>query len=211
MFWIRFWNCFVKVTGCVVQFFAFRTKITYEDKNIQNRFIKGPAIIISNHTSVFDYAVYLFVFWSRTLRVQMAELLFDMKPLNILLKLLGGIKVDRNSHNFGFIEKSCDILKEGGVVGIFPESRIPLPDEKRPLEFKTSAAYIALRSEVPVIPAVTNGSYFNKKRARVLIGTPINVQDFTDETLSERENIQRVSDGLRARIAEMMEKQEKEV
>ena len=195
----------------MVQFFAFRTKITYEDKNIQNRFIKGPAIIISNHTSVFDYAVYLFVFWSRTLRVQMAELLFDMKPLNILLKLLGGIKVDRNSHNFGFIEKSCDILKEGGVVGIFPESRIPLPDEKRPLEFKTSAAYIALRSEVPVIPAVTNGSYFNKKRARVLIGTPINVQDFTDETLSERENIQRVSDGLRARIAEMMEKQEKEV
>ena len=58
---------------------------------------------------------------------------------------------------------------------------------------------------------MTNGSYFNKKRARVLIGTPINVQDFTDETLSERENIQRVSDGLRARIAEMMEKQEKEV
>ncbi len=205
MFWIRFWNWFVKITAWPLQFAVFRTKIYCEDKSVQGRYIKGPAVIISNHTSVFDYAVYIFVFWTRTLRVQMAEVLFEKKPLNVLLRLLGGIRVDRNTHDFGFVEKSCGILRKGGVVGIFPESRIPLPHETRPLEFKSSAAYTVLRSGVPVIPIVTNGSYFSKKRARVLIGTPVNVYDYTEESLSEKENIQRVSDGLRARIAAMME------
>ena len=205
MFWIRFWNWFVKITAWPLQFAVFRTRIYYENKKVQGRHIKGPAILISNHTSVFDYAVYLFVFPTRTLRVQMAEVLFEKKPLNILLKLLGGIRVDRNTHNFGFVEKSCEILKKGGVVGIFPESRIPLPTETRPLPFKTSAAFTALQSGVPGIPVVTNGSYFRKKRARVLLGTPMYAADFTDETLSEKENIQRVSDAFRERIAKMTE------
>ena len=206
MFWIHFWNNFVKITAWPVQFFCFRTKVHYEDRKVQGRRIHGPAIVISNHTSVFDYAVYLFVFWSRTLRVQMAELLFEKKPLGLLLKLLGGIRVDRNSFNFGFVDKSCGILEKGGVVGIFPESRIPRPGEKRPLPFKTSAAYTALRSGVPVIPVVTNGSYFVKKRAEVLIGIPMKADDFIDESLSERENIERVNEAFRNRIAEMTRK-----
>ena len=206
MFWIHFWNIFVKITAWPVQFFCFRTKVHYEDRKVQGRRIHGPAIVISNHTSVFDYAVYLFVFWSRTLRVQMAELLFEKKPLGLLLKLLGGIRVDRNSFNFGFVDKSCGILEKGGVVGIFPESRIPRPGEKRPLPFKTSAAYTALRSGVPVIPVVTNGSYFVKKRAEVLIGIPMKADDFIDESLSERENIERVNEAFRNRIAEMTRK-----
>ena len=210
MFWSCFWNWFTKITAWPAQFFCFRTKIHYEDRSVQGRMIKGPAIIISNHTSVFDYAVYLFVFWSRTLRVQMAELLFEKKPLGWLLRLLGGIRVDRNSFDFGFVEKSCRILKKGGVVGIFPESRIPRPEESRPLPFKTSAAFTALRAEVQVIPVVTNGSYFNfKKRAEVLIGKPMNVQEFLSDDCSEKENISRVNDAMRDRVIDLMKELEK--
>ena len=42
----------------------------YEDKKIQGRRIGGAAIVISNNSSIFDYAVFLFVFISRTLRYQ---------------------------------------------------------------------------------------------------------------------------------------------
>ena len=63
---IRFWNAFTKITAWPVQFFCFRTKVHYEDRSVQGRHIKGPAIIISNHTSVFDYAVYIFVFITRS-------------------------------------------------------------------------------------------------------------------------------------------------
>ena len=202
---VRFWNAFTKITAWPVQKLVFNTKIYYEDKCVQDRKIKGSAIIISNHTSVFDYAAFLFVFFRRTLRYQMAEVLFQKKLLGWFLKCLGGIYVDRSAHNFGFLAESERILEKGGVVGIFPESRLPLPGEERPIPFKPSAAYLALLSGVPVIPVYTNGAYFCRKRAAVIIGKPIDVRAMTDENLSENENIDLVSKKLREHVIKLGE------
>ena len=200
---IAAFNVFTKITAWPLQFLCFRTKVYYEDKSVQGRHIKGGAIIISNHTSIFDYAVYLFVFLTRTLRFQMAEVLFKKKGLSLLLRALGGVFVDRTGFDFGFVAKSQRIIEKGGVVGIFPESRLPLPDEERPLPFKTSAAYIALTTGAPIVPVVTNGSYFTKKRARVLIGKPVYAEGLTKPGASEKENLQAVSDALREKIIEL--------
>lgn len=200
---IKLFNAFVKITAWPVQFFCFRTKVYYEDKSVQSRGIKGKAVIISNHTSVFDYAVYLFVFFTRTLRVQMAEVLFNYKLLGLFLKMMGGIYVNRDTRNMSFVSKSVDILDKGGVVGIFPESRLPLKGETKPLEFKTSAAFIALSAGAPVIPVFTNGSYFNKKRARVIIGKPMDLTEYVDSSLSEKENLTNASEAMRNKIIEL--------
>lgn len=200
---VRFWNGFTKVTAWPIYLACFHPKIRYEDKAAQGRTIRGPAILISNHTSVFDYALWLFVFFGRTLRFQMAELLFRKKLLGPLLRLLGGIYVDRDAHNFDFITRSEEILAKGGVVGIFPESRIPRPEEERPLPFVPSAAYLALASGVPVIPLYTEGVYFTAKRGWAVIGKPMTAADFTEEGLSEKENLQRVTDAMRSRIIEL--------
>ena len=91
----EFFNGFVKVTGWPAYKIAFRPKVYYEDKSVQGRHIKGAAMVVSNHTSVFDYALLLFVFFTRTLRVQMAEVLFQKQPLGLFLKMMGGIYVNR--------------------------------------------------------------------------------------------------------------------
>lgn len=189
----------------------FRTKVHYEDKKVQGRKIKGAAIIISNHTSVYDFAVMLFTFPFRTLRYLMAEVLFKKKRLSHFLRAMGGIMVDRDAYDFAFLEKCNDILKKKGVVGIFPESRLPKVGEERPLPFAPSAAYLALMSGVPVIPVFTNGSYFNKKRAHVIIGKPIDVQSVADGTLTEKENIEKVNGYLRQRIVELQNELERQV
>ena len=198
-----FWNWFVKITGWLPQLLVFRTHVYYEDKTVQGKRIKGPALVISNHTSVWDFAVLLFVFFSRTVRWQIAELQFEKKFLGKFLRMLGGIKVDRVNRNFAFIAESEDILRKGGAVGVFPESRLPLKTEERPLPFKPSAAYIALSTNVPVIPVYTNGSYFTKKHASVIIGKPINVCDLTDDGLDEKTNIDNVTEALRERVIEL--------
>lgn len=197
---IKFWNAFVKITAYLVQLVIFRTKVYYEDKAAQSRRIKGGAIIISNHTSVWDYAEYLFVFFFRTLRAQMAEVLFEKKPLGLFLKMMGGIRVNRGANDFACVTKSEKILEKGGVVLIFPESRLPLKGEERPLPFKPGAAYLALLSGAPVVPVFTNGKYFSKKRARVIIGKPIYARDLIDDSLSEKENLARITDIMRDRI-----------
>lgn len=201
--WTALFNAFTKITAWPLQWLCFRTRIIYEDPSVQRRHIRGSAIIVSNHTSVFDYAVFLFVFFTRTLRYQMAELLFEKKGLGPLLRMLGGIRVDRNSHDFSFLSKSEEILRRGGVVGVFPESRLPREGEERPLPFKPSAAYLALCSGAQVVPVYTNGSYFTRRRACVVIGRPLYAADLTREGLSDRENIAAVSEELRRRVVEL--------
>ncbi len=197
---IKLFNAFVKITAFPVQWAIFRTKVYYEDKSAQSRRIKGAAILVSNHTSVWDYAGYMFVFFFRTLRTQMAEVLFEKKPLGLFLKMMGGIRVNRGANDFACVTKSQAILERGGVVEIYPESRLPLKGEERPLPFKPGAAYLALLSGAPIIPAFTNGAYFSKKRARVIIGTPMYARDLIDPNLSEKENIERVSNLMRDKI-----------
>jgi len=200
---IRLFNIFTKITGWPVQWVCFRTKIHYEDPAVQKRHIRGPAIVICNHTAVYDYAVLMFVFFTRTLRCQMAEVLFEKKALAGLLRRLGGIRVDRNSYDFGFLAESEEVLRRGGVVGIFPESRLALPEEERPLPFKPSAAFLALSSGVPVIPVYTNGSYFSRRRAHVMIGTPMDVTQLVRDDRDDRENIRAVSEAMRQRVIQL--------
>ena len=198
-----FVQAFTRFTAWPLQAVCFRTKVHYEDKRVQNRRIKGKAIIISNHTSVYDFAVMLFTFPCRTLRYLMAELLFDRKHLGRFLKNMGGIKVDRNTHDFAFLDECCEILDKGGVVGSFPESRLPVEGEERPLPFTPSTAYLALMSGAPVIPVYTNGSYFNRKRAHVIIGKPIDISQIVQGDLSEKENIEAINRRFRQKILEL--------
>ena len=196
----QLFNAFVKLTGWPIQWLCFRTKVYYEDKKVQSRRIKGAGIIVSNHTSVYDFAVFMFVFFGRMLRYQMAECLFKKKFMRWLLKMLGGIFVDRDSYDFAFVKESLSILNKKGVVGIFPEGRLPKEGESHPLEFKTSATYIALESGAPIIPVYTNGSYFGKERARVIIGKPINARALWRDELNEKTNINNITAYVREQV-----------
>ena len=200
---------FTKITGWLANKIFFTTKIYYEDKKVQGRRIKGPAIVISNHTSIVDFGVLFFTFFWNTVRFQVAEVLYQKPVLKYLIKWAGSIYVNRNSFDFSFVDKSKAILDKGGVVGIFPEARIPLKDEKRPLQFKSSAAYLAYMSGVKVIPVAVNGGYRLNHRARVMIGKPIYVSEMWDPEKGKRENLQAVSEKLRKHIAGMMKELKK--
>lgn len=207
-------NWFVKITGWIVQVFAFRKKVYYEDRKIQGRHIKGKAVVISNHHKVIDFALMMYLFPTRTLRCQVAELMFEKNFfMKIFLKLLGAIKVDRTAHDFSFVGKSLDVLNKNGVVEIFPEARIPRKDETKPIDFKVSAAYTALHANAPVIPVYTDGNYFSKKRCHVIIGKPIDLNEWVDPKLSEKENLDIITKKLREKVIwlndEMQRQQEK--
>lgn len=199
----RFMQAFTRLTAWPIQAVCFRTKVHYEDRRVQGRKIKGAAIIVSNHTSVYDFAVMLFTFPFRTLRYLMAEVLFKKKRLSGFLRAMGGVMVDRDTYDFAFLEKCREILEKKGVVGVFPEGRLPKEGEERPLPFAPSAAYLALLSGAPVIPVFTNGSYLSKKRAHVIIGKPIDARALTEDGLTEKENIEKVNTHLRERIIEL--------
>ena len=133
---ICLFHWFVKFTGWIPQKLFYNTKICYQDKNVQGRHIRGKAIVVSNHYRVMDYAVMMFVFFSRTLRCTVAEVVYKnnflMPPL---LKMLGCVPVKRDNHDFSFLTKLKRILDKGGIAEIYPEARLPKAGETSPLEF----------------------------------------------------------------------------
>ena len=205
-----FLNWFVKITGFPGEVVFYRKKIYYEDKKASNRKIKGGALIISNHTDIYDYPLMMYTFLGRNLHVLVAEVTYDLNGfMKWLLKGLGAIRVDRNSHDFVFMSQTTDLLKKGKACLIYPESRIPEEYERdHLLEFKPSYIYSALESGAPIIPVYTNGIYgkqkkLKKDRARVMIGKRIFVQDLYDSSKSEKENIGYINDYVKNRIIEL--------
>lgn len=199
-------NWFAKLTGWPAALLLFRAKVFYEDPGSKRAYLKGPVVIVSNHTSIFDYVQIMFVFFWRTVRFQTAEVLYKKKGLARLLKMLGAVYVDRDAKDFGFVPKSEEILDNGGALGIFPESRLPLEGEERPLEFKPSAAYIALAMNVPVIPVYTDGCYFKVfKRPHVMVGKPLDLFEWYDPDVPERQNLAVCSEKLREAVKSLGE------
>ena len=181
---------FVKITGYIPHLFYFKKKVYYVNKQKSSRKIKGSAIIISNHKSVFDFALYMFVFPFRDIYTLIGEVMFEKgKLFGWFLRKLGGIKVERQNYDFDFINKALEKLEKGKVLEIYPESRLPLKHEKNILPFKPSFVYLALESDAPIIPVYTNGEYNTKKRTKVLIGEKIYLRELYDDSKSEKENI----------------------
>lgn len=199
---------FVKLSGLPIEHFYFKKKVYFEDKLDTSNKIKGAALIVSNHTSIYDFPLMMYTFFNRNLRTLIAEVMYQQNIfLTTLLTRLGAIKVDRKSYDFTFMSEMIDVLKKNHVGLVFPESRLPTKDDKEGelLEFKPSYIYLALQSGVPIIPVYTNGIYGKlkkkkKDRARLIIGKKIYVNDLYDENKSEKENISYINDYIKNKI-----------
>ena len=202
---------FVKITGWIPQLIVFKTKVHYEDKSVQDKRIRGKAIVVCNHNYLLDFAVLMFVFWRRTLRCAVAEVMYQKNFLmSFFMHALGCVRIDRENHDFTFLDRFKKILDKGGVVEIYPESRLPVAGEERPLAFAPSYVYLALESGAPIIPVYSNAKLFGKEKERVIIGKPIYLEELYDSQLSEKENIDKINSYVRSKIIELGEALEQE-
>ena len=199
----KFMQTFVRITGILPYWIIFRTKVFYQKNAIKRSKLKGPAIVYSNHTALLDFAQILFLFPFRFIRCLMAELLFKKNLLGVFVRSMGGIKVERDSHDFSFLYKANEVLDKGGVLCAFPEARLPNKGDELPLPFKPSTAYIALKSGAPLIPVYTVGNYISAKRNYVIIGEPIYADDYATDNLSEKELVEKINDVMRNKIIEL--------
>lgn len=182
-----------KVTGYVPGWLFFKPRIRLTEG--AKRRLPQNCILVSNHTSLLDFALYLLVFPGRTLRFPMAEVLFrNGKFMSFLMYALGGIRVDRDGKDFGFVSECLEVLDKGGSLGIFPQGRLPLNGQIFP--FTVSTAFIATHTDAPIIPVYTDGNYGITKRANVVIGAPIHIADHLQPGLSQDAQLQQLTQML---------------
>lgn len=187
-----FFLLFTKVTGGLGAYILFKPKIYYAEKEKQGRRLQKPCILMSNHTSLMDFVLYMLVFYDCTIHFWMAEVLFRKNKLfTWFLYALGGVRVDRQQYNYGFIGESLEILDHKGILGVFPQGRLPV--DKRPFPFKTGIVLTALKTDAPIIPVYTDGNYGILKRAHVVIGAPIDIHELCREENPSNEELERLA------------------
>ncbi|GAB6182195.1 lysophospholipid acyltransferase family protein [Desulfotomaculum defluvii] len=137
---------------------------------LENLPVDGGVLVVSNHVSNLDPVV---VGCALTRRIHfMAKIeLFRIPILNTIITLLGAFPIDREKSDRNAIRKALEHLKNGNVVGIFPEGTRSKTGELQ--KAHVGAAMLAVKGDVPILPVALIGTrgFFNK--VIVKIGKPV--------------------------------------
>lgn len=183
---VSFMLGFVKLTGVLPAWLFLKPNIYLAPG--AKRTLPKNCILVSNHISLMDFVLCTLVFPFRTIRFLVAEVLYNKSKIFAwFLSAIGSIYVNRDNKNFDFVSDALEVLDEGGTVGIFPQGRLPLKGQQFP--FTVSTAFIATHTDAPIVPVYTNGNYGFSKRAGLVIGAPIHLQEYCKEGLSDQEQL----------------------
>jgi 1-acyl-sn-glycerol-3-phosphate acyltransferase len=169
----------------------------------------GGAILAINHVSYLDFALAgtAALPMKRYVRFMAKKELFDNKIAGPLLRGMHHISVDRANGSGSFVA-ALRALRDGEIIGIFPEGTISVSFEVK--ELKTGVIRLAQGAGVPVIPTVIWGSQriWTKKVKRNLKRNnfPVSVTFGEPLTFKKGDDIEAGEAQLRSIMLEMLHK-----
>lgn len=161
----------------------------------------GPSLLIANHTCGVDNFL-LQAGSHRVLAFLVAQEWYDHWLCHVFCRLLGCIPVRRDGRDQAATREALRALKRGQVVSIFPEGRITPRRGQELGPGLPGAAYLALRSGVPVIPAYIRGtpptnniwkSLLGPSEAEVVFGPPIDLSRHGERPEHDRATLEQVT------------------
>ncbi|NLW56452.1 MAG: (d)CMP kinase [Firmicutes bacterium] len=134
----------------------------------------GPVIVASNHTSLLDPIVVgcSILPRQRPVRFMAKEELFRIPLLGPLIRKLGAFPVRRGKGDRAALRAAMEVLKEGKVLGIFPEGTRYNDNKLHPLRHGVSL--LAMETNAKILPVIIRGTqnltFFRFPRIKVYIG-----------------------------------------
>ena len=110
-------------------------------------------------------------------------------------------------YNIGPLKKSLRSLKEGNVIGIFPEGGVSR--DGSPREGMPGTLLLAEKSDAPIVPAFISGTYralprharfFRKAKIKVVFGSPVSFGALS-KGLRGKESLREASENLMSTIS----------
>ncbi len=190
---------FYRFAKCLVKFYIrvlFRVQVEGEIPE------EGPFLLCANHTSLYD-PVTVACFTERQLTFMAKRELFDIFGLKWILKWVGAFPVTRDKGSIGAVKTSLSILRQGGVMLMFPEGRRNRSAQH--IEAKAGMVLIAQRANVPIIPIGIRSSYKPFSKLRIVYGKPISLEEYKAQKLSA-EQMDRIAETILDEIYSLAEK-----
>jgi 1-acyl-sn-glycerol-3-phosphate acyltransferase len=144
----------IRLALVVFRLFGFR----FDVRGSEHLPASGGAIISSNHVSFFDFTFLGLAALPqhRLVRFMAKSAVFDHWFAGRFMRAMQHIPVDRKAGAAAF-ESAVRSLKDGEVVGVFPEATISTSFTVKDL--KAGAARMAVDAGVPIIPAAVWGGH----------------------------------------------------
>lgn len=165
----------------------------YEVIGIENVPLEGNVIIAANHKSNLDP---IFVASSMTTREVAAiakKELFDHKVLGFILKKLNTIPIDRENTGIATVKQILRAIKDGYVLGLFPEGTRVKGKEFG--QAKAGLSLFASKGKANVVPISVISSYKLFSRVKIYIGEPIDMSQYFRAKLTN-EDYERISEEI---------------
>lgn len=153
--------------------FSVLMPVTYH--HIERAQLDAPYILIGNHNCMLDPLVAGWKCYRYHIRFLGKKELVKIPPLRWLFQKLLMIDVDRHNMDMAAMRACLKTLREGHVLGIFPEGTRHKEGVMENLE--SGIAMIALRSGAKILPAYITDKPRLFKRIHVYYGQPFDVRD----------------------------------
>jgi 1-acyl-sn-glycerol-3-phosphate acyltransferase len=127
---------------------------------------RGPAILVSNHTSALD-PVLLQAVCPRPIVWMMAREYYEMPSLGWLYRQVQAIPVERSGRDMPATREALRALRAGRILGIFPEGK--WEERRELLPFHSGVALMASKAEVEIFPAYLDGTQRGKDMAETVL------------------------------------------
>ena len=168
---------------------------------------QGSLIVVANHLNLIDPPL-LGVSVARRINFMAKQELFRPSLGAYFVRASGAFPVRRGKLDREAIRRALEVLKNGGVVGMFPEGKRSLNNQLLPIQPGT--AFVAVRSGAPILPIGISGSeqvkgigfIIHRPRITVTIGRPFSLPYSKDKPL--RSQLPELSDMISKRIAELL-------
>ena len=165
--------------------------------------LDAPYILVGNHSHMFDPMLIGYPVFRYAVRFLGKKELMNNAILKAICERVGMIPVDRHNMDMGAIRTSLKTLKEGHVLGIFPEGTRHKEGVMQDME--SGAAMIALRSGCKMLPAYISSKPALFKRTHVYFGDPIRVTEIAAKGINKdscEELSRRIAQAYRELVSE---------
>jgi 1-acyl-sn-glycerol-3-phosphate acyltransferase len=139
-----FWLPFARMVGAIFFFCLGGVRVIGKSRIPKT----GGLLVLANHVSDLDPPVVQYA-CPRAIRFMAKSELFDMKGVGAALRTFQSFPVRRDSADRESIRMSVDLLKDGQVVGVFPEGELSEDGELQ--ELKAGTALIIRLAQCRVI------------------------------------------------------------
>lgn len=136
---------------------------------LENIPLEGGVILAGNHTNNMD-ALLMLAGPKRIVHMMAKKELFKTKFTNAFFRSMACISVDRSIHDSNAKSEAIKVLKEGNILGIFPEGTVNRTNDII-LPFKYGAVSFAKKTNSYIVPFSITGSYnIFKRNIKIIYG-----------------------------------------